>query len=103
VSLAIQPILTRMIAKVTQTVVKHVGGIESINYVVLSGGTSLNKAVQDNVRALFQHIPVERFVLPDATKPEEVETCFCAVARGLALLHRDGFAPMELPPHQGRL
>jgi molecular chaperone DnaK (HSP70) len=98
VSIALQPILTRMVAKVTETVVKHVGGIDAIDFVVLSGGTSLNRSVQDSVRALFQHIPSDRFVLPDADKPESVEICFCAVARGLALLHRDGFAPLALPP-----
>jgi molecular chaperone DnaK (HSP70) len=98
VSIALHPILTRMVAKVTETVVKHVGGIDAIDFVVLSGGTSLSRSVQDSVRALFQHIPTDRFVLPDPTDPEAVEICFCAVVRGLALLHGDGFAPLILPP-----
>jgi hypothetical protein len=98
VALALQNILTRMTAKVTQTVVRHVRSIEAIDFVVLSGGTSLNPSVQNSVRALFQLVQPERFVLPNPRDPVSVETCFCAVARGLALLHRDGFAPLVLPP-----
>lgn len=102
VSLAIQLIMNRMIGKVSETVVRHVGRIDAIDFVVLSGGTSLSESVQNSVRALFQHIPTPRFVVPDATNPADVERCFCAVARGLALLHRDGFAPLQLPPSKDR-
>jgi actin-like ATPase involved in cell morphogenesis len=94
---ALQPIITRMVAKVTQTVVKAIGAIENIDFVVLSGGTSLNRVVQTSIQAMFQHIPHERFVLPDPSNREDVETCLCAVVRGLAWLHRDGFAPIQLP------
>jgi molecular chaperone DnaK (HSP70) len=95
-SLALQRIMTRMVAKVTQTVVKAVGAIENIDFVVLSGGTSLNKVVQTSIEAMFQHIPYERFVMPDPSKQEDVETCLCAVVKGLAWLHRDGYAPIQL-------
>jgi molecular chaperone DnaK (HSP70) len=100
-SSALQAIMTRMVAKVSQTVTKAVGGIENIDYVVLSGGTSLNRGVQVAVRAMFQHIPVERFVLPDPTKPEDVERCLCAVVRGLAWLRHDGYTPLDVPLPQG--
>lgn len=96
-SFALQPIMTRMVARVTQTIVNAVGAIENIDFVVLSGGTSLNKAVQTSILAMFQHIPPEHFVLPDSTKPADVETCLCAVVNGLALLHKDGYAPIQLP------
>jgi hypothetical protein len=82
---------------VSEVVMGAIGGVKNLDFVVLSGGTSLVGPVQDGVRAMFQHIPVERFVLPDPTKPEDVEVCFCAVARGLALLHRDGFEPIQVP------
>jgi molecular chaperone DnaK (HSP70) len=96
-SSALQPIMTRMVAKVSQTVTKAVDGIENIDFVVLSGGTSLNRGVQIAVRAMFQHIPPERFVLPDPTKSEDVERCLCAVVRGLAWLRHDGYSPIALP------
>jgi molecular chaperone DnaK (HSP70) len=98
VSIALVPILTRMTGAVSQTVTQHLGKLEAIDFVVMSGGTSLCRPVQNSVRALFNHIPEDRFVLPDPTSQEAVEVCLCAVARGLALLHRDGFAPIELPP-----
>lgn len=97
ISMALQPIVTRMVTKVTETVVKAVGAIENIDFVVLSGGTSLNRVVQVAIEAMFQHITHERFVLPDPTKPEDVETCLCAVVKGLAWLRRDGFPAIELP------
>lgn len=100
-SAALQAIMTRMVAKVSQTVTQAVGGIENIDYVVLSGGTSLNRGVQVAVQAMFQHIPVDRFVLPDPTKAEDVERCLCAVVRGLAWLRHDGFAAIDLPLPQG--
>jgi molecular chaperone DnaK len=100
-SSALQPIMTRMVAKVSQTVTKAVGGIENIDYVVLSGGTSLNRGVQVAVQAMFQHIPIDRFVLPDPTKAEDVERCLCAVARGLAWLRHDGYTAIDLPLPQG--
>ncbi|MBZ5725610.1 MAG: Hsp70 family protein [Acidobacteriia bacterium] len=100
-SSALQAIITRMVAKVSQTVTKAVEGIENIDFVVLSGGTSLNRVVQIAVQAMFQHIPIERFVLPDPTKPEDVERCLCAVVRGLAWLRHDGYTPIELPLPQG--
>ena len=96
-SIALQPIMTRMVAKVTQTVVTAVGAIENVDFVVLSGGTSLNKVGQIGIQAMFQHIPIERFVLPDPAKAEDVETCLCAVVKGLAWLRRDGYAPILLP------
>jgi molecular chaperone DnaK (HSP70) len=100
-SAALQPIMTRMVAKVSQTVTKAVGGIEDIDYVVLSGGTSLNRAVQVAVRAMFQHVSLERFVLPDPEKAEDVERCLCAVVRGLSWLRHDGYTPIDLPLPQG--
>jgi molecular chaperone DnaK (HSP70) len=98
-SMALQPIMARMVAKVTQTIgkTKNVGAIENVDFVVLSGGTALNKVVQNAIEAMFQHIPHDRFVLPDCTKPEDVETCLCAVVRGLAWLRRDQYAPIQLP------
>src|ERR1035437_7342129 len=99
-SSALQPIMMRMVAKVSQTVTKAVGGIENIDFVVLSGGTSLNSVVQIAVRAMFQHIPIERFVLPDPAKPEDVERCLCAVVRGLAWLRHDEYTPIDLPVSQ---
>jgi hypothetical protein len=99
VSVALQPIMTRMVAKVTQTVVKakDVGAIENVEFVVLSGGTSLNKTVQNAIEEMFEFIPHDRFVLPDPTKPQDVESCLCAVVRGLAWLRRYGYAPIQLP------
>ena len=80
----------------TQTVTKAIDGIENVDFVVLSGGTSLNRVVQIGLRAMFQHVPADRFVLPDPSKPEDVERCLCAVVRGLALLHSEDFAPISL-------
>lgn len=100
-SSALQAIMTRMVVKVSQTVTKAVGGVENVDYVVLSGGTSLNPVVQIAVQAMFQHIPIDRFVLPDPTKPEDVERCLCAVVRGLAWLRHDGYTPIDLPLPQG--
>jgi len=94
-ALALQPIMTRMAVKIAQVVLDAVGKIENINFVVLSGGSSLNRAVQDGVLSIFGHIPPDRFVLPDAAKPQEVETCLCAVAKGLAWLRKDGFPPID--------
>ena len=95
---ALQPITTRMVAKVTQTVVEAVSKIDNISYVVLSGGTSLNQVVQNSILAMFQHIPRDRFVVPDPSKAEDVQTCLCAVATGLALLHSEGSEPIEVFP-----
>lgn len=100
-SSALQAIMTRMVAKVSQTVTKAIGGIENVDYVVLSGGSSLNRVVQVAVQAMFQHIPIDRFVLPDPTKPEDVERCLCAVVRGLAWLRHDGYTPIDIPLPQG--
>ncbi len=100
-SMALQPIICRMVTKVSEVVTRAIDGVKAVDFVVLSGGTSLVGAVQEGVRAMFQHIPLGRFVLPDPTKTEDVETCFCAVARGLALLHQDGFVPITLPPKGG--
>lgn len=96
-ALALSPILARMISKVTQTVIESVGSMAAINFVALSGGTSLNPTVQNTFRALFQHVPENRFILPDASKPADVERCLCAVANGLALLQRDGFPSLQIP------
>ena len=94
-SLALSPIMNRMIAKVTEVVIKAVGKLDNVNFVVLSGGSSLSSVVQDSVLSIFRHIPKERFFLPDPGKPEEVETCLCAVAKGLAWLRRDGVPPID--------
>lgn len=94
---ALQSIMTRMVAKVTETIVKKLGQIEGIQFVVLSGGTSLNPVVQDSIQAMFQHIPPERFIIPDPTKPDDVERCLCAVVRGIALLMRDGHPAIQVP------
>jgi len=98
---ALQPIMTRMAVKVSQTVTQAIGGIENVDYVVLSGGTSLNRGVQVAVRSMFQHIPFDRLVIPDPTKPEDVERCLCAVVRGLAWLRHDGYSGIDLPLPQG--
>jgi molecular chaperone DnaK (HSP70) len=98
VALALQPIILRMGIKVSEIVTTAIGGVKAVDFVVMSGGTSLVGPVQDGVRAMFQHIPLDRFVLPDPTKPKDVEVCFCAVARGLALLHRERFEPIAVPP-----
>jgi len=94
-ALALQPIMTRMAVKIAQVVLDAVGKIENIDFVVLSGGSSLNRAVQDGVLSIFSHIPPDRFILPDAAKPQDVETCLCAVAKGLAWLRREGFPPID--------
>jgi len=98
---ALQPIMTRMAVKVSQTVTQAIGGIENVDYVVLSGGTSLHRGVQVAVRSMFQHIPFDRLVIPDPTKPEDVERCLCAVVRGLAWLRHDGYSGIDLPLPQG--
>jgi molecular chaperone DnaK (HSP70) len=94
-ALAFAGITNRMVAKVTEVVMRGVGKMENIDFVVLSGGTSLNREIQDAVTSIFRHIPPERFVVPDAAKPADVETCLCAVAKGLALLRRDGFPAID--------
>jgi len=96
VSFAIQPIMTRMASKVTQTVVTAVQSIENIDFVVMSGGTSLNRVVQTNVLAMFGHLSEKQFILPNANDDSSVESCMCAVARGLALLRAEGFAPINV-------
>jgi molecular chaperone DnaK (HSP70) len=93
---ALAPILNRMVAKVAEVVIKAVGNLDKIDFVVLSGGSSLSSAVQDTVVSVFRHIPQERFFLPDPKKPQDVETCLCAVAKGLAWLRYDGFPPIDL-------
>ena len=94
-TLALSPIMNRMIAKVSEVVIKAVGKLDNVNFVVLSGGSSLSSVVQESVLSVFRHIPEERFFLPDPRKPEDVETCLCAVAKGLAWLRRDGVAPID--------
>lgn len=94
-ALALQGITTRMAVKIAEVVIKAVGKIENIDFVVLSGGTSLNRVVQDGVLSIFRHIPPEKFIVPDPRKPDDVETCLCAVAKGLAWLRHDGFPPID--------
>ena len=96
VSFAIQPIMTRMASKVTQTVVTAVQSIENIDFVVMSGGTSLNKVVQTNVLAMFGHLSEKQFILPNTNDASSVESCMRAVARGLGLLRAEGFAPINV-------
>lgn len=96
VSYALQPIMTRMVAKVTQTVIEAVGSIEKVDFVVMSGGTSLNKVVQNTITAMFNHLLEDKFILPDARDPEKVKTCLCAVAKGLAMLRSDGHEPVSI-------
>src|SRR5712691_6278672 len=96
ISYALQPIMTRMTAAVTQTVVRAVGSIENIDFVVMSGGTSLSEVVQTSVLAMFRHISQEKFVLPNAKDRSSIESCMCAVAKGLALLRADRFAPIDV-------
>jgi molecular chaperone DnaK (HSP70) len=94
---ALQNIMSRMIATVSSTIVTLLGRIEEVQFVVLSGGTSLSPVVQNAVLAIFQHIPQDRFIVPSARNPGDVETCLCAVSKGLALLLRDGVEPFQLP------
>lgn len=94
-NLALSPIINRMIAKVSEVVIKAVGRFDNINFVVLSGGSSLSSVVQESILSVFRHIPHERFLLPDPRKPEDVETCLCAVAKGLAWLRHDGVPPID--------
>jgi hypothetical protein len=68
---------------------------DNVNFVVLSGGSSLSSVAQDSVLSIFRHIPEKRFFLPDPSKPEDVGTCLCAVAKGLAWLRRDGASPID--------
>ncbi len=82
-----------MVAKVSEVVIGEVSGFDKIDFVVLSGDTSLSSTVQDTVVSVFRHIPQERFFLPDPQKPQNVETCLCAVAKGLAWLGYDDFPP----------
>lgn len=96
ISYALQPIMTRMAAAVTQTVVSAIGKIENIEFVVMSGGTSLNEVVKTSVLAMFRHLPHQQFVLPNAKDQSSIESCMCAVAKGLALLKADGFAPINV-------
>src|ERR1700687_1897391 len=58
------------------------------------GWSSLNPVVQKAVTSIFRHIPQDRFVIPNPENPQDVETCICAVVKGLALLKRDGFPPI---------
>src|SRR5215475_7125027 len=69
ISIALQAILARMTGVVAQAVTRQLGGLDEVDFVVMSGGTSLSKAVQNSIRALFNHVPEARFVLPDARKP----------------------------------
>jgi molecular chaperone DnaK (HSP70) len=94
---ALQPIMTRMVAKVTQVVIDAVGKIDNIQFVVMSGGSSLCSTVQNSLLAMFQHLGSNKFVVPDPRKTEDVETCLCAVAKGLALLRNDDFQPIVIP------
>jgi molecular chaperone DnaK (HSP70) len=94
---ALQPIMTRMVAKVMETIMRGLGGIEDVQFVVMSGGSSLSPVVQNSVLAMFQHIPEDRFIVPAPDNLEQVETCMCAVAKGLALLSVDGFEPPAIP------
>lgn len=93
---ALQPIMTRMVVKVTQVVLEAVGKIDNIHFVVLSGGSSLCSTVQNSVLAMFQHLGEDRFIVPDPRKADHVETCLCAVSKGLALLRSDNFAPIKV-------
>jgi len=97
IAFALQPIMTRMVAKITQTVADAVGSIDKINFVVMSGGTSLNKVVQTSIVAMFNHLSEKEFVLPDVNDAESVRTCLCAIAKGLALLRSDGYPSVNLP------
>jgi molecular chaperone DnaK (HSP70) len=94
---ALQPIMTRMVATVMESVVRNVDGIKNVQFVVMSGGTCLSPVVQRSILAMFQHIPEDRFIIPLAGNPENVETCMCAVSKGLALLASDGFTPPIIP------
>jgi molecular chaperone DnaK (HSP70) len=94
-TMALSPIMTRMVAKVSEVVIKSVDRFDNINFVVLSGGSSLSSVVQETILSIFRHIPQDRFFLPDPRKPEDVETCLCAVAKGLAWLRRDGFPAID--------
>jgi molecular chaperone DnaK (HSP70) len=96
ISFALQPVMTRMASKVTQIVGSAVGAVENIDFVVMSGGASLSPVVKNTVIAMFRHLPVEKFVLPNVNDQASVETCMCAVAKGLALLRRDGVQAMEV-------
>jgi molecular chaperone DnaK (HSP70) len=96
ISHALQPIMTRMASRVTQTVLRAVGSIENIDFVIMSGGTSLSAAVQNAVLAMFGHLSKEQFILPDPNDRADVESCMCAVAKGLALLRKDGFTPINV-------
>jgi molecular chaperone DnaK (HSP70) len=97
VAYAVQSIMMRMGAKVMEATLRHLGAIENVQYVVLSGGTCLSPVVQDSILALFQHIPNDRFIVPSASKPEDVETCLCAVSKGLALLASEGYPAPAIP------
>jgi molecular chaperone DnaK (HSP70) len=96
VSFALQPIMTRMVSKVTAIIVRAVGAIENIDFVVLSGGASLSEVVQTAVIAMFRHLPQDQFIVPDAQDAASVQTCMCAVAKGLALLRKDAIAPINV-------
>jgi hypothetical protein len=65
--------------KVTQTVERAVGGIENIDFVIMSGGTSLNREAQRAVMALFRHLPESKFVLPNVKDREcrDLPGCGC--------------------------
>jgi molecular chaperone DnaK (HSP70) len=97
ISYAVQSIMMRMGAKVMEATLRHLGAIEKVQYVVLSGGTCLSPVVQDSILALFQHIPHDRFIVPSASKQEDVETCLCAVSKGLALLASEGYSAPPIP------
>jgi len=85
-----------MASRVTQTVLRAVGSIENIDFVIMSGGSSLSAVVQNSVLAMFGHLSKEQFILPDPNVRSDVESCMCAVAKGLALLRSDGFAPINV-------
>ncbi|MCU1284115.1 MAG: molecular chaperone DnaK [Acidobacteriales bacterium] len=97
IAFALSPIMTRMVARTMEVIYKNGRTMSDITYVVLSGGSALSPVVQQTVVALFKHVPEDRFVLPNPSNPADVETCLCAVTKGLALLHRDGVPPISLP------
>jgi len=96
ISYALQPIMTRMVSKVMQTIIETLGSIDKVDFVVMSGGACLSKVVQTSVLAMFKHLPPDKFVVPDARDPQKVHTALCAVAKGLALLRMDGHESVNI-------
>ena len=96
-ALALQGITTRIVdMKITEVALAAVGKIENIDFVVLSGGSSLTNAVRNGVLSIFRHLPEQQFILPDPSKPEDIEMFSVQSPKGWRGSRRMGFHQLIL-------